>query len=109
MQTYLSLRNDACVYVYMSAYADICLHMQTSHADLCMSGWEIILLRLARHTPDYIWPEPGPRTERKLDPTSPIGEVEVSVLEEERRKNHTDMIRLVHPLLSIANHCLHYQ
>ena len=50
MQTYLSLRNNAYVYVYMSAYADICLHMQTSRADLCMSDREIISLRLARHT-----------------------------------------------------------
>ena len=49
MQTYFSLRNDACMYVYMSAYADICLHMRTSHADLCMSDREIILLRLAHH------------------------------------------------------------
>ena len=47
MQTY---PNDACVSVYMSAYADICLHMRTSHADLSMSDREIILLRLARRT-----------------------------------------------------------
>ena len=56
-----------------------------------------------------LWPEPGPRTERKLDPTSPTGEVEVPVLETERRKNHVDMIRRDHPLMPIANHCLHYQ
>ena len=56
-----------------------------------------------------LWPEPGPRTERKLDPTSPTGEVEVPVLETERRKNHIDSIRHDHPLVPIANHCLHYQ
>ena len=56
-----------------------------------------------------LWPEPGPRTERKLDPTSPTGEVEVPVLETERRKNHVDMISHDHPLVPIANHCLHYQ
>ena len=56
-----------------------------------------------------LWPEPGPRTERRADLTSPTGEVEVPVLETERRKNHIDMIRDDHPLVPIANHCLHYQ
>ena len=56
-----------------------------------------------------LWPEPGPRTEQKLDPTSPIGEVEVPVLETERRKNHIDSVRHDHPLVPIANRCLHYQ
>ena len=56
-----------------------------------------------------LWPEPGPRTERRVDPTSPTGEVEVPVLETKRRKNHIDMIQCNHPLLPIANHCLQYQ
>ena len=56
-----------------------------------------------------LWPEPGLRTEQKLDPTSPTGEVEVPVLETERRKNHIDSVRHDHPLVPIANHCLHYQ
>ena len=56
-----------------------------------------------------LWPEPGPRTEQKVDPTSPTGEVEVPVLETERRKNHIDKIRHDHPLVPIATHCLHYQ
>ena len=56
-----------------------------------------------------LWPEPGPRTEQKLDPTSPTGEVEVPVLETERRKNHIDLIRREHPLMPIVNHCLQYQ
>ena len=55
------------------------------------------------------WPEPGPRTEQRVDPTSPTGEVEIPVLETERRKNHIDMIQHDHPLLPIANHCLQYQ
>ena len=55
------------------------------------------------------WPEPGPRTEQRVDPTSPTGEVEVPVLETKRRKNHIDMIQCDHPLLPIANHCLQYQ
>ena len=56
-----------------------------------------------------LWPEPGPRTERRADPTSPTGEVEVPVLETERRQNHIDKIRLDHTLVPIATHCLHYQ
>ena len=55
------------------------------------------------------WPEPGPRTERRVDPTSPTGEVEVPVLETKRRKNHIDMIQRDHPLVPIINHCLQYQ
>ena len=55
------------------------------------------------------WPEPRPRTERRADPTSPAGEVEVPVLETERRKNHIDMIQRDHPFVPIINHCLQYQ
>ena len=56
-----------------------------------------------------LWPEPGPRTRQKYDLTSPTGEVEVPLLETERRKSHTDMIRVDHPLLPIAISCLHYK
>ena len=55
-----------------------------------------------------LWPEPGPRTERKFDPSSPTGEVEVPVLEMERRKSHIDIISPDHCLLSIALDCLQY-
>ena len=56
-----------------------------------------------------LWPDPGPRTERRCDPNSPTGEVEVPVLETERRKNHIKLIEYDHPLLPIANDCLEYQ
>ena len=56
-----------------------------------------------------LWPEPGPRTELRADPTSPTGEVEVPVLETIRRRNHIDMIQHDHPLLPIINHSLQYQ
>ena len=55
-----------------------------------------------------LWPDPGPRTERKLDSTSPTGEVEVPVLETERRKSHINSISPNHCLLSIALDCLQY-
>ena len=56
-----------------------------------------------------LWPEPGPRTNRRPDPTSPTGEVEVPVLETERRKNHIEKIDPNHALVPIAKQCLRYQ
>ena len=56
-----------------------------------------------------LWPEPGPLTKRRPDSNSPTGEVEVPVLEMERRKNHIDMISHDHPLLPITKHCLEYR
>ena len=55
------------------------------------------------------WPEPGPRNKLVPDSRSPTGMMDMPVLETERRKNHIDMIRHDHPLVPIANHCLHYQ
>ena len=56
-----------------------------------------------------LWPEPGPRNKLVPDSRSPTGMMDMPVLETERRKNHVDMIRHDHPLVPIANHCLHYQ
>ena len=56
-----------------------------------------------------LWPEPGPCTKQKQDPSSPTGEVKVPVLELERRKDHIEMINPTHALLPIAKDCLSYQ
>lgn len=54
------------------------------------------------------FPNPGPRTQRKISLESPTGSVEVPVLETDRRKNHIDLIEPNNPLLPIAIDCLHY-
>ena len=56
-----------------------------------------------------LWPEPGPRTQIIEDSRYPMGFVETPVAESERRKNHTDLIDPIHPLLPIAMDCLKYQ
>ena len=56
-----------------------------------------------------LWPEPGPRTERRVDPSSPTGEVEVPILETDRRKSHINLIDPNHTLLLIATDCLKFQ
>ena len=56
-----------------------------------------------------LWPEPGPRTQIIEDSRSPMGFVEMSVAESERRKNHTDLVDPTHPLLPIAMDCLKYR
>ena len=61
------------------------------------------------HVCTRLWPEPGPRTEQRQDPTSPTGKVKVPVLETNRRKNHIDKIDPNHGLLPIAKQCLLYQ
>ena len=56
-----------------------------------------------------LWPEPGPRTQIIEDSRYPMGFVEMPVAESERRKNHTDLVDLTHPLLPIAMDCLKYR
>lgn len=56
-----------------------------------------------------LWPEPGPRTKLVPDSRSPTGSTEMPVLEQERRKNHIELIDPTHGLLSIAIECLQYQ
>ena len=70
----------------------------------CFSKGVIIIQVCTR-----LWPEPGPRTERRVDPTSPTGEVEVPVLKTEWRKSHIHLISPDHCLLSIALDCLQYR
>ena len=54
------------------------------------------------------FPDPGPRMHRIEinDPRVPLGRVEVSVPERERRRSHIDLIDPTHPLLRIALDCL---
>ncbi len=55
------------------------------------------------------FPNPGPRFIMAIDDRSPVGTSQMPVLEEERRKNHIDLIDLSHPLLPIARQCLKYK
>ena len=54
------------------------------------------------------FPDPGPAVKEMEDPRSPTGKIQVPILEEERRKNHIDLINPIHPLLPIAIACLEY-
>ena len=56
-----------------------------------------------------LWPKPGLRTKSVPFPASPTGMIQMPVLEQERRKNHIDMIDRNHGLLPIAMDCLQYQ
>ena len=56
-----------------------------------------------------LWPEPGPRTQLVRDARSPTGMIEMPVLEQDRRRNHIDLIDPSHPLLPIVMDCLQYQ
>ena len=55
------------------------------------------------------FPDPGPRFTMVADLHSPVGVVQVPVLEEERRRSHIALIESSHPLLSIAKECLKYK
>ena len=56
-----------------------------------------------------LWPEPGPRTQLIPDSRSPTGTIEMPVLEQDRRKEHIDMIEPTHAFLPIAMDCFKYQ
>ncbi len=55
------------------------------------------------------FPVPGPRTTRVEDPRSPVGIIQMPVLENERRKSHIESIDPNHPLLPHALSCLQYR
>ena len=56
-----------------------------------------------------LWPDPGPRTYNVPFPASPTGNIEMPVLETERRKKHIEMIDPTHSLLPIIKDCLSYK
>ena len=69
----------------------------------CFSFGVLIVQTLTR-----LYPNPGPRTRLIVSPASPTGQVQVPVLDVERRKEQIDMISPAHPLLPVATECLKY-
>ena len=55
------------------------------------------------------FPDPGPRFTMEADERSPVGIIQVPILEENRRMNHITLIDPSHPLLPIARQCLEYR
>ena len=63
---------------------------------------------LVVQTQTRLYPNPGPRTRLIPSPASPTGQVQVPVLDVERRKEQIDKISPAHPLLPVATECLKY-
>ncbi len=55
------------------------------------------------------FPDPGPRFIMATDVRSPVGISQIPVLEEDRRRNHIDLVDSLHPLMPIARQCLKYR
>ena len=56
-----------------------------------------------------LWPDPEPRTKLVPFPDSPTGDTEMPVLEQDRRKNHIDLIDPAHPFLTTVMDCLNHE
>ena len=54
------------------------------------------------------FPNPGPSSKTVKDPRSPTGNVQMPILEIERRKSDIDLIDPEQPLLAVGLHCLSY-
>ena len=63
---------------------------------------------LVVQTQTRLYPNPGPRNRAVPFPASPTGQVQVPVLDVERRKEQIDTISPAHPLLPVATECLKY-
>ena len=59
-------------------------------------------------TQTRLYPNPGPRTRLVPFPASPTGQIEMPVIDVERRKEQIDTISPAHPLLPVATECLKY-
>ena len=69
----------------------------------CFSFGVLVVQTLTR-----LYPNPGPRNRAVPFPASPTGQVQVPVLDVERRKEQIDTISPAHPLLPVATECLKY-
>ncbi len=88
--------------VYMSPEALKTPPVYTKKLD-CFSFGVLAIQIMTRQFPD-----PGPASRVVEDSRSPVGTMEMPVLERERRKRHIDLIFPNHPLLPTALRCLEY-
>ena len=88
--------------VYMPPEAFIEPPVYTKKLD-CFSFGVLVIQTLTR-----LFPDPGPRTRQVPFLASPSGQLEMPVIDTERRKQHIDRIPPAHPLLPIAKECLQY-
>ena len=54
------------------------------------------------------FPCPGAKMKAVQDRRSPVGKIQIPVLETERRRSHIELIEPIHPLLTPAINCLKY-